>query len=38
MEDQKPWPDLALNQDFAKGRRLKRKVEKQKRLKWGTIL
>ena len=25
MEDQKPWPSLALNQDFAKGRGLKPK-------------
>ena len=27
-EDQKPWPGLALNQDFAKGRGLKSTVKK----------
>ena len=26
IEDQKPWPDLARNQDFAKERGLKPKV------------
>ena len=28
MEDQKPWLDLALKEDFAKGRRLKPGVPK----------
>ena len=28
MEDQKSWPGLVLNQDFAKGRRLEPKVKK----------
>ena len=28
MEDQKPWPGLARNQDFAKGRGLEPKVKK----------
>ena len=27
MEDQKPWPDSALNQDFATGRGLKPKAK-----------
>ena len=31
-KDQQPWPDLALNQDFAEGRRLKPMVKKQKLL------
>ena len=26
MEDQKPWPGLALNRKFSKGRGLKEKV------------
>ena len=26
MEDQKPWPGLALNREFSKGRGLKPKV------------
>ena len=37
MEDQKPWPDLALNQDFTKGRGLKPKVEKGKKSKLGDV-
>ena len=28
MQDQKPWPGLALKQNFAKGRRLEQKVKK----------
>ena len=36
MEDQKPWPVLVLNQNFAKGRELKPKVKKRKRLTWET--
>ena len=27
MEDQKPWPGLALNEEFSKGRALKPKVK-----------
>ena len=27
MEDQKPWPGLALNQEFARGRGLKPKLK-----------
>ena len=27
MEDQKPWPGLALNQEFARGRELKPKLK-----------
>ena len=30
MEHQKPWPGLAHNQDFVKGRELKPKVKKSK--------
>ena len=29
MEDQKPWPGLALNQEFSKGRGLKPKVKNE---------
>ena len=36
MEDQKPLPGLALNQDFAKGIRLKLIVKKCKCLNWET--
>ena len=38
MEDQKPWPGLALKQGFAKGRGLKPTVEKRKCLIWETLL
>ena len=36
MEDKKAWPGMALNQDFAKGRRLKPKVKKRKRLNFSA--
>ena len=36
MEDQKPWPGLARNQDFSKRRGLKPKVKKRKCLNWKT--
>ena len=29
MEDQKPWPSLARNKDFAKARKLKSKLENE---------
>ena len=41
MEDQKPWPGLALNQDFVKGRELKpivKKCEMSKFLEENAIL
>ena len=38
MEDQEPYSDLALNQDFAKGRWLKPKVKKLKTSKLGDVL
>ena len=37
MEDKKPWPDLALKQNFAKGRGLEPKVKKWKRLICDTF-
>ena len=36
MEDKKPWPGMALNQDFAKGKELKPKVKKRKRLNFSA--
>ena len=30
MEDQKPWPDLALNREFSEERELKTKVRNEK--------
>ena len=38
MKDQKPWPGLALLQDFATGKRLKRIVKKFKFLTWETFV
>ena len=36
MEDQKPWPGLARNQDFAEGRGIDVNVEKRKCLNLET--
>ena len=38
MEDQKPWPGLAIKKNFAKGRGLKPIVIKCKCLIWETLL
>ena len=38
IEDQKPWPGLALDQYFGKGRGLKRKVKKVKISKVEDVL
>ena len=37
IEDQKSWPNLALKQDFALGRRPKSIVKKCKYLTWETL-
>ena len=36
MEDQKPWPGLELQQDFAEGKRFEPIVKKCKCLTWET--
>ena len=38
IEDQKSWPNLALKQDFALGRRPKSIVKKCKYLTWEQCL
>ena len=38
MEDHKPWPVFALEQDFAKERKLKSVDEKCKSLSLGDVL
>ena len=38
MEDHKPWPVIALKQDFAKGRKLKSVDKKCKCLILGNVL
>ena len=35
MKDQKPWPGLALNQDFAKGKGFKPKVKTYENVQIG---
>ena len=38
MEDQKPWPGFALNQDFAEAKRLKPIAKKAKMPKLEDVL